>query len=58
MKALTSVQLIGIIEQIVDDHPDVEKVIKQFGQNSVSCFVNWKYLSIHRKSKLIFQRLI
>ncbi|XP_025405662.1 uncharacterized protein LOC112679926 isoform X3 [Sipha flava] len=30
MKALTSVQLIGIIEQIVDDHPDVEKEIKAY----------------------------
>lgn len=35
MKALTSEQLIGIIEQIVDDHPTVEKVTRQYDKNCI-----------------------
>lgn len=35
MKALTSNQIIGIFEQIISNHPDVEQVIKMFDHYSV-----------------------
>lgn len=41
MQALSSDQLIDMIRQIINDHPDIEKVIRLFDRSVICLIINY-----------------